>query len=191
MKESERNGETERWRERKKREWSKINRHVFSPSDLQRSLCWFLLPLADSEAQSPTSHQPLQIFRHHSSRSLLPPVFPLSSRARGRGYVSAINIPTDFRARRLGNKRPCTSSWLIGSFIHVTEWYFCGSAFLDPLNDETACVCICVCVCMCACVCVCLRCHFASSLCDSLNAGSSVSHLQPGRWQRSREREGK
>lgn len=131
---------------------------MFSPPlDLQPSLCWFLLPLADSEAQSPTSHQPLQIFRHYSSR-LLFPVFPSSGGERGRGYISAINILTDFSERQLGNKRPYTSSWLIGSFIHITGWYFCWLAFLDPLNDETTCVCIRVCV------------RAASSLFDSLKA---------------------
>lgn len=97
----------------KEKERSKINRHVFSPSDLQPSLCWFLLPLADSEAQSQTSHQPLQIFRHYSSR-LLFPVFPLSGGGRRRGYISAINIPTDFSEQQLGNKRPYASK--------LTDW---------------------------------------------------------------------
>lgn len=112
------------------------------------------------------------------------PVLSSSGRERGRGYVWAINIPKDFCERQLGNKRPYTSSWLIGSFINITKWCFYHLAFLDPLNDETVCVCVCL-------QGVCMRCHFASSLCDSLKADSSVCHLQEGRLQQSTERERK
>lgn len=70
------------------------------------------------------------------------PFPPLSGGERGGGYVSAINILTDFRERQLGNKRPYTSSWLIGSFIHITEWYFYCSAFFRSPWMMKRCVCV-------------------------------------------------
>lgn len=100
------------------------------------------------------------------------PFPPLSGGERGGGYVSAINILTDFRERQLGNKRPYTSSWLIGSFIHITEWYFYGSAFFRSPWMMKRCTRVCVCTCV--------RCHFAFSPCDSLKADSSVCHFHEG-----------
>lgn len=127
-------------------EWSKINRPVSLLSDPPASLCWLLLSLVDSEAQSPTSHPPPppQIFRLYWTR----PPFS-SAPCDVRATVSAINIPSDSSAavRRIkGHISP--ADWR----IHITQWYFCCSASLDLSNDVKTCVSIALtCTCMYAC----------------------------------------